>query len=367
MKTLTCDILVAGAGPAGTSAAREAASTGASVIVVERRALIGVPVQCAEYLPAQLLGELPLRPGFVVQPLLGMRTFLNGRPIQEIAAPGYTIRRDVFDQSLAEEAKNAGATILLSTRVVSREGGEVLIAADGASPSRVRTEVIIGADGPRSTVGGWIGSENRNLIPAVQVKVRLDHPLEFTEIFFDDRIYGGYGWLFPKSHEANVGLGMKSRGGGRNEIAGSLLDLLSSLAGDGKIKGKPFDIVAGRIPAEAPRAISGENILLAGDAAGHTHPITGAGIMQAVIGGRMAGKWAARAVESGDMSNLANYESEWLDLFGETLERGFSRRLLLERKWDRLEEIIKYCWVTFKEYHGAYERNNGTRQRDLME
>ena len=79
MKTLTCDILVVGAGPAGTSAAREAASKGACVIVVESRAVIGVPVQCAEYIPAPLLGEVCLRPDFVVQPLRGMKTLLNGR------------------------------------------------------------------------------------------------------------------------------------------------------------------------------------------------------------------------------------------------------------------------------------------------
>ena len=65
-----------------------------------------------------------------------------------------------------------------------------------------------------------------NLIPAVQVKVRLDHPMEFTEVFFDDRIYGGYGWLFPKGDEANVGLGMKNRGGGGHQIGRMLLDLL---------------------------------------------------------------------------------------------------------------------------------------------
>jgi flavin-dependent dehydrogenase len=296
-----------------------------------------------------------------------MKTFLNGRPLQEITAPGYTIRRDVFDQTLAGAAREAGAAIFLSTAVVSREADEVLLGGKGSPSSRVRAKVVIGADGPHSTVGLWIASENRNLIPAVQVKVRLDHPMEFTEVFFDHRIYGGYGWLFPKGDEANVGIGMKNRGDGGHNICKVLLDLLSSLAAQGKIKGKPFDIVAGRIPAEAPRAITGGNILLAGDAAGHTHPITGAGIPQAVIGGRMAGKWAARAVESGDLGNLAGYQSEWLNLFGETLEQGFSRRLLLERKWDQLEEIIKCCWITFKEYHEAHERNNGVGQTDNVE
>jgi flavin-dependent dehydrogenase len=284
-----------------------------------------------------------------------MKTFLNGRIIQVIVAPGYTIRRDTLDRLLAEEAQKAGASILPSTRALSREGDGVVIKAKGFPQSRIEAKVIIGADGPRSTVGRWIGSENKNLIPAVQVRVALSHRVEFTEIFFDDRIYGGYGWLFPKGDVANVGLGMKKNGTAGHKIGRLLLDLLSSLAAQGKIKGKPFEMAAGYIPAEAPRVVSGDNVLLAGDAAGHTHPITGAGIFQAVIGGRMAGKWAARAVESGDRSVLAGYESEWSEIFGETIDRGFSRRQLLEQNWDRLEEIIRYCWVTFKEYHQPYE------------
>jgi flavin-dependent dehydrogenase len=69
----------------------------------------------------------------------------------------------------------------------------------------------------------------------------------------------------------------------------------------------------------------------------------------------MAGKWAARAVDSGDMNVLSGYESEWRDHFGESLDRGYLRRRLLERHWDRLDEIIQYCWVAFREYHEPYE------------
>lgn len=354
MRTLTCDILVVGAGPAGSSAAREAASKGACVIMVERRAVIGVPVQCAEYIPAPLVGELCLGRGFVVQPVKAMRTFLNGRLLQQITAPGFTIRRDVFDRMLAAEAQKSGAKILLSTTAFSREGGEVILRERGSSETRVRTRVIIGADGPRSKVAGWIGCMNRNLVPAIQVRVALEHPMECTEFYLDDRIYGGYGWLFPKGNEANVGVGMKVQGREDN-IGRVLLDLVKKLATDGKIKGRPFGFVAGWLPAQTTGKIRAGNVLLAGDAAGHTHPITGAGIPQAVIGGRMAGKWAAHAVERADLGKLAGYETEWHELFGETLEKASSRRRLLERKWDWLEEIIKYCWVTFKEYHSEYE------------
>lgn len=357
METLTCDILVIGAGPAGSSAAHEASSRGARVIVVDRREVIGVPVQCAEFIPALLLGQLNLDDGFVVQPLRGMKTFLNGRLIQVITAPGYTIRRDSFDQLLALEAERAGASVLRSTRAVALDGGDVIVRQKGNVESRIRAGVIIGADGPHSITGRWIGSENVNLIPAVQVRVCLVRPMAFTEVFFDDRIYGGYGWLFPKETEANVGLGMKRRGDER-ELGSMLKELLSLLAGQGKVTGEPSPVMSGHIPAEPRRAITGKNIMLAGDAAGHTHPITGAGIVQAVLGGRMAGKWAARAVESGDLTVLAGYESEWLELFGDTFQRASERRGLLESKWDRLEEIFKHCWVTFKEY---YEPWNGMK------
>ena len=56
MKKNRCDILVIGAGPAGSTAARMAAEKGAHVIVIERKASIGIPVRCAEYIPAQLPG-----------------------------------------------------------------------------------------------------------------------------------------------------------------------------------------------------------------------------------------------------------------------------------------------------------------------
>ena len=116
MKSITCDVLIIGAGPAGSSAAISAAKNGLDVIVVERRAEIGVPVQCAEYIPAPLVGQLNLGTGFVVQRVSKMRTILPNGSTTDMAAPGYMIHRDHFDQALAREARNHGAKFLLSTR-----------------------------------------------------------------------------------------------------------------------------------------------------------------------------------------------------------------------------------------------------------
>ena len=73
----------------------------------------------------------------------------------------------------------------------------------------VTADIVIGADGPRSTVGTWIDSINSEFVVGLQYEVPLSSPLEYTEIYFRREFFGGYGWLFPKGTLANVGIGIK--------------------------------------------------------------------------------------------------------------------------------------------------------------
>jgi flavin-dependent dehydrogenase len=234
--------------------------------------------------------------------------------------------------------------------VLAGQGDLVLMKGSDGALSEVKCRVIIGADGPHSTVGQWIGSLNGDFIPAVQVSVPLVRPLDFTEVYFDSKFYGGYGWLFPKGSEANVGLGMKEKGDGAG-LRDTLARFLDRLQGEGKILGSCPRWTAGWIPISPVREIVKGNVILAGDAAGHTHPITGSGVFQAVSAGRMAGRWAAKAVAEGDFTLLHGYEEEWRDLFGETHERGYRRRVFMEKEWERLGEILPSCWAAFREYY----------------
>jgi geranylgeranyl reductase family protein len=341
-----------GAGPAGSSAAIAAANRGVKVLAVERRQIVGVPVQCAEFIPAPLIGEVNLGLSFVVQSVAGMKTVLPDGESHKTRVPGFIIRRDLFDQILAEAAKKAGTEILVGTRALSLDGNEVALRMRDGSIARVRAKVIIGADGPHSTVGRWIESVNKNLISAIQCRFPLTRPLDHTEIYFDQEIYAGYGWLFPRDHEANVGIGMKNAGSGSQSVVEVFDRFISRLKKAGKIKGDPKHRTAGWIPVEPLRVTSINNILLVGDAAGHTHPITGAGVHHAVVCGTMAGESAAKAIENRNLGLLSRYEIEWRDLFGDTLNRAFQRRQTMERQWTKLNEIIPQCWVAFKTYYG---------------
>ena len=349
MREYRCDILVIGAGPAGSSAALNAAQTGAKVLLIDRKPVIGEPVRCAEFIPKQLLGELECGKEFIVQPVRNMKSILPGNNIIETPSPGFIIERNIFDRALAEKALETGVDIWTETRALAIDGKNVHVLKNRERIT-LRAEVIIGADGPHTRVGKWMDSPNRDLISAVQVRVALTRSMDCTEVYFHRRYYGGYAWLFPKGSMANAGLGIRCKKG-KDELRKHLDCLLNELKRLGRIEGEITGFTAGWIPAESPKKIVRDNVMLVGDAAGQTHPITGAGVSQAVICGRMAGKWAAESVKKDDPRLLEEYEKEWTDLYGESQARAMKRRRFMENNWDDLDKTIRKCWVAFREYY----------------
>lgn len=354
MQRLSCDVLVVGCGPAGASAARAAAQQGVDVIVAERRAVVGQPVRCAEFIPAMLVGQVQAGKDYIVQPTKGMRAYLDGECIQDMISPGYIIHRDVFDQALAKEAVAAGAQLLLQHHYtdapsnIPTSGTVYLTTLRGQV--EVCAKVIIGADGPHSRVARGAKLPNIHCIPSAQVRLPLLRPVQHACVYFHDVICGGYAWLFPKGDTANVGLGMVLQRGGMS-LQQSLRYHIQHLVALGYVADDILHVTGGWIPAEAPRSCVAGRVLLVGDAAGHTHPITGAGIFQAVMGGRMAGMWAAEAVRRNDFTLLQNYATEWYDFYGETLAHAHMRRVAWEQHTGALQPVIRKYWIGFREYY----------------
>ena len=377
MRALTCDVLVVGAGPAGASAARAACGAGASVIVAERRAEVGLPVRCAEYIPAMLVGWADVGKDYIAQATVGMRSYLGGSLIQDLTAPGYVIHRDKFDQALVCAAKDTGAQVLTGWQAVAFKEGErsgvcrehdpeyvasahdsarqvesVMLVGKEGEYLRVEARVVIGADGPHSRVARRVGLANTHALPSLQVRLPLLKEMSHTHIYFDEDITAGYAWLFPKGKVANVGLGMlrRPRAPGLRQTLRRVVRQLSLL---GLVKEEPLSSTGGWIPAGPPRPCVAGNCMLVGDAAGHTHPITGGGIFQAVMGGQMAGRWAARAVKEDRVAVLREYEREWNELYGDVLAHAYNRRQDWESHEGVLESAIRRFWIGFREYYAA--------------
>jgi len=353
MTPITTDVLVVGAGPAGSTAARFAAQHGARVLLVDKRHTIGVPVQCAEHVPVLALDYLNDPRDVVVQPVAAMRTHLDGTT-HTLRSRGVIVRRDLFDQQLTAMAQAQGAELRLRTIATAlHDGVMTLKSPDG--PFQVRATVIIGADGPHSKVRAWSGGGATRFVQALQYRMRLCAPMTTTECYLRRYLPGGYGWVFPRGSEANVGVGVDPSLG--TSVSEGQAQFVAELRSEGVIQGHILHRTGGAIPVGGMVHLRRGNVLLVGDAAGHCHPITGAGIGNALVCGELAGASAADAAISGNLDLLDEYAEEAAELVGPSLAQAVTRRQQMTATWwddnPRWTTDIQKSWVAFDTYYEA--------------
>ncbi|MCX7995892.1 MAG: NAD(P)/FAD-dependent oxidoreductase [candidate division WOR-3 bacterium] len=291
------DLIVVGAGPAGSSAALTAAREGLSVLLVEEHPRVGIPLQCAEGLSRSTVKNwLNIEPEWIAVNLSG--SIIRGPTGEEfrIEYPnvGWILNRKIFDSALAENAVKMGAVLKTSARVIGIENNTVVVNENG-STRRYNTGFIIGADGINSRVGEWLGIDTRLKINEIEVcaeyfmeNIKIEP--HYTYLIFDNKIApGGYAWIFPKSaNSANVGLGISPLKT-RKKAKHYLDEWIKTEFPEGVIKEKIF----GGVPAKILKKFSGENFFLVGDAARFTDPLSGAGIANGIKSGIIAGRNAA--------------------------------------------------------------------------
>jgi digeranylgeranylglycerophospholipid reductase len=324
----TPDVVVVGLGPAGSRAAAVVAAAGLSVVALERRRDAGAPVQCAEFVPVPIERDVPDVRAVTAQKVARMLTFTAGATPQVTGDfRGLMIDRAAFDRMLAQEAALNGAECRYGEAVLSVDADGAVQTSAGAS---LRPRVLIGADGPRSQIGAAIGEINRDLVETRQVTVPLVLPHDATDIFLQPDYRGGYGWLFPKGAVANVGVGVADDA--RRSLKPLLAALYGKLSAQRRIGTRAFALTGGAIPVGGRLRSIGRleqtAVLLAGDAAGLTNPVTGAGIASAVQSGALAGRAAADWL-AGAGRALDDYEEELGDIFDAALGRAKRRRRAL--------------------------------------
>lgn len=347
------DLIVIGAGPAGSSAAQAAAQRGVKVLLIDRRQRIGFPVQCAELVSQWISSHASFDSKAAIQSIDTMIVHLPDGTTFKMKNPGYMLDRSLFDKELATSAALSGAELSTGTKALESSSEGVLIEFN-SKREWVRAKVIIGADGVHSMVARWTKQPSSKQMAALQYEVVLFEPQTHTDIYFQPDYEGGYAWFFPKGNTANAGIGVIPS---KTSLLSALLDFFLNNLKDSGILPR-IEIVSktgGSIPCEPRKQTVFGNILLVGDAAGHAHPITGAGILNAVIGGAMAGTIAAEAILMEDLGHLKNYETEWNESFGKSLRYGFLKRNFLEENWNKKEvdfnTLIRTTWVGFKEYY----------------
>ncbi|MFQ6061337.1 MAG: NAD(P)/FAD-dependent oxidoreductase, partial [Thermoplasmata archaeon] len=263
------DVVVVGAGPAGSVTAKYVAENGASVLLIEKRQEIGSPVRCAEGIARQWIEEvgIPLDRKWIAHEVEGAKIVSpNGTEfyIDERHAGsevGTVIERDLFDKALARHAARAGADIILKASVlgVLKEEGKVRGVRVEQFGERFDIEAgaVVGADGFESQVGRWAGLDTtlkaKDITTCLQYRLTDIQPdPDYCEFILGSSAPGGYIWVFPKSEDtANVGLGIQLKKIRKRGVMRKYLDAF--IEKDERLrKGKRLDIVAGAVSICAP-------------------------------------------------------------------------------------------------------------------
>ncbi len=350
--TSAVDVLVVGAGPGGVAAAWRAAKAGLKALTVEKKQRIGEPVQCAEFIPGPMAGYAR-RDGVLSQRIDGMKTYLPSGAVTLSAYAGLMVNRAEFDRALAAQAAAAGAEMMTDAMLVALDTDRQIGQIRHAGQTReVAYRILIAADGPYSTTARLMGLPALPVIHTRQYTVPLTRPYADTDIWLSDEFPGGYAWLFPKDALANLGLGADRRF--ESDLKTPLARLHAELVRQGRVGAEILQRTGGAIPVGGLRAdLACENILFVGDAAGLTHPITGAGIAAAVQSGECAGSAAAEFI-GGDARALTAYDEEMREQYGPALERAVERRAQLMRCWRNAaasdDGVQRRGWVAFEEY-----------------
>jgi geranylgeranyl reductase family protein len=351
------DVVVVGAGPAGSATARDIARAGFKVLMVEKRKAVGKPAFCSGLVTPRtlevagasdglILNEIK---GAVVHSLSGTRLNLGGAQVYALA-----IDRAALDVALAQQAQEARANLLLGTKLVGieREDGHLRLVADRhGKTQQVTTKILIGADGVGSLVARWMGThESDGVVRAIAVEGQLGHgEVDHAQVFVGSSVAPGwFGWVIPLGG-GRVRIGT----GDGNHARVSLNQLLKNMvaAFPRQLREIRVDrIWTKAIPLYAPMRTYGDNVLLVGDAARQVKPTSGGGIYTGLMSAKHCARVAIRALKKEDFSAtfLCGYLRTWQRDVGAELDRGIDlRRAFLSLEDQEIDKLLSLLGIPF--------------------
>lgn len=339
MKDREYNVAVLGGGPAGSSMAEVLSGSGLSVLVVEKRKTIGLPVQCAEFIH-KMGYKGPTE--FIAQHISNMATHLPDGSLHLSRSPGYTIHRDRYDRYLAERAEKNGADYLLGRKGYI-ECGRLFI-----DRKEVNAQLVVNAAGANVT-NGHLTAYSR------QVTLPLGTPVKDLHVWLGPEFPGGYAWLFPKKDSANVGLAVVPVNG-MPDLKEKLDIFIETIREKFSLGTVPIRATGGKIPVSGITSFINEGVINIGDALGITHPISGEGIYRALFTGRIAGEAAVSFFRSGKKEDLDGYQAKIMKIYGRSIKRDTKKRDAWQKaikNGGMAAEDYRALWIGFPEYYAA--------------
>ncbi|MFX0060763.1 MAG: NAD(P)/FAD-dependent oxidoreductase [Candidatus Hermodarchaeota archaeon] len=310
------DVVIIGGGPAGLAAAEKIAQTGLSVQLLEEHPIIGEPLACGEGISVEKLKllNIPLSDEFVVRRLVIERFFM-GRGALTSHLKTVTVDRPKFDRFLMHRAQEAGAEIMTATSArdlkIDQNEATIKYVASGGISGEIKADVVIGADGAPARMSKAVGLEGpKDFVQAVEVKVQGVHT-DGLDFYFDHNLTPkGYGWVFPKATDSNIGIVLAK---GKNPKK-RLREFLTNL--ENRYNLPKFEIkqeIAGIIPAanHVPQVYTDRYVVI-GDAGGFTNAFFYGGISIGIHTAYLAAQEIKKAFDAENFSaqQLRSYQEQ---------------------------------------------------------
>ena len=305
------DVIVIGGGPTGLSTSITTAKQGdLNTLILEEHSRIGSPLACGEGISTEKLLTLENMPSvknqlnektlelqkhdsFVERFVSSQRFFFGKNSVATSKLNTFTINRPLFDQLLAKEAVNNGATLKLNSQVCSINRKDGVLEVETNKDTYI-SPIVIGCDGPSAhSVKMMKLDPPSEYVQGVEYKIEGVHT-DALDFYFDFESFPKmhYGWVFPKKSHTNVGIVIDPASRPKKVLK----QFLEYLKNPDILNGKIVKEIAGMIPAcgPIPKRYC-DNFMVAGDAAGMTNSIFYGGISIGIHSGMLAGRTAIKA------------------------------------------------------------------------
>jgi digeranylgeranylglycerophospholipid reductase len=350
------DCIIVGAGPAGSMAAKTLAESGMSVLLLEKHPRIGVPLACAEAISCSGLDRfVDPDPEWICTRI--HRVLLvspsNRKLIIRHPRAGFVLDRKIFDRRLAEKASTLGAEVKVNCPAVGllnhrHDGFAGVRVLENGKEKEYSAKAIIGADGVESWVARWAGIDSSVTLGQIEscaqsLVAEVDVEEDRMEFYLGKSVApGGYAWVFPKGKGiANVGLAVTPDRTPKK--AREFLDeFLQKRFSDFRV----IESTMGGVPAfDRKKGLVRKNVLLVGDAGRLLDSLSGAGISNALLSGRIAGEVTSRFIKEGgtSFSGLQGYEERILKEKGSELRfYSYSRAVFLKLTDEDMDAAVDF-------------------------
>jgi len=315
------DAVIAGGSIAGLICAREIASKGHKVLVIEEDYEIGTPEHCGGLVSITGLEELGIIPSrksyehlieFAEIHAPNGKSFLINSKKQKVAE----INRRELDKQIAHQAQKNGAVIKVRTSFQ-----ELTEKGVRTNEEEVECKIFVDARG----VSSLIHKDRTGILPSAQYEIYANWIKKGkVEVFFDQEKYPGFfAWIIPSGNGKGK-IGVAGKGINVNETIEKFL----ASRGDYSTIRKIYAPIWIKGPIEK---FVNEKTVIVGDAAGQAKPTTAGGIFSSGMGGLLAGQAISKFLESNDKSDLDEYQKKWTEKFGNEFEKQLFARKFLER------------------------------------